>query len=167
MSHEGKKFSDASLLSGADHIGDGRSVVLFDYNRDGLTDIASINTNAPKLALFRNEVPSQNSFAAFRLIGANQADRKSEEKSNRDAYGARITIKVGDLSITEELRAGEGFSAQNSRTLLIGLGKAELIKSATVTWPSGRIQTFRNLPVRQLTIFREGDEAALSTPYSR
>lgn len=132
-----------------------------------MTDIASINTNAPKLVLFRNELPSKNNFAVFRLLGANQTGRKSDKNSNRDAYGARLTLKVGDLTITEELRAGEGFSAQNSRTLLIGLGEAKSIDSATVFWPSGRVQKFSNLPARQLMILREGDEAVLSAPYSR
>jgi uncharacterized protein YdiU (UPF0061 family) len=35
LSEQGKQFKDVSLLSGAAHLGDGRSVVLFDYDRDG------------------------------------------------------------------------------------------------------------------------------------
>lgn len=165
MSRKGKKFTDVSLLSGADHRGDGRSVVLLDFNRDGYMDIASINTNAPKLVLFKNEISSQNSFAAFQLIGANQTSNRSKKNSNRNAYGARLTLKVGSLTYVEELRAGEGFSAQNSSTIIIGLGSEENIDSVEVVWPSGRVQNFEGLPVRQLTILREGVPTAFSSPY--
>lgn len=142
-------------------------MVLLDYDRDGFADIASINTNAPKLVLFRNEITNGNNFAAFRLIGANQSGQKSSTQSNRDAYGARITLKAGELTITEELRAGEGFSAQNSRTLLVGLGREKAIESLTVTWPSGQVQTFTDLPVRQLITLNEGAAQSKISPYSR
>jgi hypothetical protein len=148
-------------------MGDGRSVVLLDYDRDGFTDIASINTNAPKLVLFRNEIFNDNNFAAFRLIGANITERRSQKNSNRDAYGAHLTLKAGGLTITEELRAGEGFSAQNSRTLLLGLGQAKAIEFLAVTWPSGQVQKFSNLPVRQLITLHEGITEPNLSPYSR
>ncbi|MGJ8695765.1 MAG: ASPIC/UnbV domain-containing protein [Verrucomicrobiaceae bacterium] len=167
LSKSGEQFSDVSLLSGADHLGDGRSVVLFDYNRDGRTDMASINTNAPKLVLFRNEVATANSFAAFRFEGGNVRDAAEAGRSNRDGYGTRITLTVGGRKIVEEHRAGEGFSAQNSRTLLVGLGEVKTIDSVLVQWPSGVTQTFENLPVNQLITFSERSDDFSTVPYRR
>lgn len=139
--------------------------MLFDYNRDGLTDIASINTNAPKLVLFKNEVPSTHRFAVLRFEGGNTTDQPSPNLSNRDGYGTRVTLEAGGITIVEELRAGEGFSAQNSRTLLIGLGDSEMIETAIVRWPSGREQRFKNLPVEQIITFKEGIEKFDVAPY--
>ncbi|MDE2810606.1 MAG: ASPIC/UnbV domain-containing protein, partial [Gemmatimonadota bacterium] len=39
-----------------------------------------------------------------------------------------------------EHRAGEGFSAQNSATLIVGLGAYQRVDAVHVRWPSGRVQ---------------------------
>ena len=155
LSHGGQKFTDVSLLSGADHRGDGRSVAVFDYNRDGMVDLATINTNAPKLLLLRNELESPHHFAFFRFQGANRI-AKSGKHSNRDGIGTQIIVKAGGQTYLEELRAGEGFSAQNSSTIHLGLGAATQIESLEVHWPSGKKETFKNLPVDQLITLTEG-----------
>jgi enediyne biosynthesis protein E4 len=167
LSDSGKSFSDVSLISGADHRGDGRSVVLLDYDRDGRMDIASINTNAPKLVLYRNEVPSTYRFAAFQFFGSNNKNATTPEASNRDGYGTRIVLELDGRTIVEELRAGVGFSAQNSKTLLIGLGEAKTIPLATVFWPSGKKTEYRNLPVDQLIAFSESSSEFTRKPYKR
>lgn len=167
LSDSGKEFSDVSLISGADHRGDGRSVVLLDYDRDGRMDIASINTNAPKLVLYRNEVPTTHNFAAFQFAGSNEKSEGSREVSNRDGYGTRLVLDLDGQTIVEELRAGVGFSAQNSKTLLIGLGDAKVIPVATVYWPSGKKTVYRQLPVDQLISFSEGSSEFTPMPYQR
>jgi hypothetical protein len=155
-SQNGKQFTDTTLLSGADHLGDGRSVALWDYDHDGKTDIASVNTNAPKLVLFHNQTPENpNHFIALRFEGGNQSPSASTELSNRDAYGTRITLICGNLTIIEEHRCGEGYSNQNSRTKLIGIGAAEKIDSLDITWPSGKTQQLQNIPVDQLITLKE------------
>lgn len=159
LSKEGKQFSDLSMLSGADHVGDGRSVVLLDYNRDGKPDIASVNTNAPKLVLYRNEVRStqENNFIALRLVGGNHSSLANAGLSNRDGYGTRITLRCGTRSFVEEHRCGEGYSAQNSNTLLIGIGKATSVDSATIQWPGGKRQLLSKIPAGKLITVHEED----------
>ena len=151
-------------VSGADHIGDGRSVVLWDYNHDGLTDIASVNTNAPKLVFYRNETDrittQRNNFLALRLIGGNGADSKSSRYSNRDGYGAKIQIKCDESSFYEEHRCGEGFSAQNSNTIIIGVGKEPMVRSVTISWPSGNITELPGLhPGVLVTVYENSEDS--------
>ncbi|MED5586612.1 MAG: ASPIC/UnbV domain-containing protein [Verrucomicrobiota bacterium] len=171
LNRDGRQFSDISMLSGADHVGDGRSVVLLDYNHDGKTDIASVNTNAPKLVLFRNEaLAEENHFIALRLVGGNRSNQARPGFSNRDGYGARITLHCGARSFVEEHRCGEGYSAQNSNTLLIGIGKANGVDSATIRWPGGKTQELPALPAGKLiTVYEEGgsgnDKPFTITPY--
>lgn len=163
----GRQFADLAFLSGMDHPGDGRSVVQFDYDRDGLPDIATISTNAPKLALFRNELGdgfpgiAGRGFVALRFEGGNRGDARGGGWSNRDGYGARVRIEAGGRTFIAEHRCGEGFSAQNSRTMLVGLGDAESIDRITVLWPSGREQESGPVPIGALVMVHENPADAL------
>lgn len=155
---------DVTNVSGADHIGDGRSVVLWDYNHDGLTDIASVNTNAPKLVFYRNETDKinaqKNNFLAIRLIGGNKTNLKSSHYSNRDGYGAKILLKCDGSSFFEEHRCGEGFSAQNSNTLIVGVGKEPMVRSATISWPSGQLTDLPSLlPGNLVTVYENSEDS--------
>ena len=132
LSRAGTQFTDLSLLSGADHKGDGRAMALLDYNGDGCLDMAVANTNKPSLVLFRNELRLKRPVIAIRLTGG--------AKVNRDAIGARVTVRTGARMQVRELQAGEGNAAQNSKTLIFGLGEAASAESVTVRWPDGQIQ---------------------------
>ena len=129
LSRRGQQFTDLSLLSGADHQGDGRAAAFLDYNRDGLTDIAVANTNKPTLTLFRNDLESSGGVIAIRLTGG--------AGMNADAIGARLTVKTAARSIVRELHCGEGNAAQNSKILLIATG-GSVAESLTVLWPNGQ-----------------------------
>jgi hypothetical protein len=156
LSHEGRQFTDLSLLSGADHKGDGRAVALLDYNRDGWTDLAVANTNKPSLVLFRNELRMPRQVIALRLIGGN--------KSTRDAIGARVILRTAGRSQVRELHCGEGNAAQNSKTLLFGLGEAMKAETVTIQWPSGTVQEIGHLDGGVLAVVTEGGEVSLA-PY--
>ena len=132
FSHAGRQFSDLSLLSGADHKGDGRAAALLDYNRDGLMDMAVANTNKPSLVFFKNQLRLPRKVVAVRLTGSG--------KSNRDAIGARVVVRTGERTQVRELHAGEGNAAQNSKTLLFGLGDAPQADAVTIRWPDGSSQ---------------------------
>ncbi len=168
LNHNGRQFSDVSMLSGADHVGDGRSVVLFDYNHDGKTDIASVNTNAPKLVLFRNQASptGRNNFIALRLVGGNRSSRARSGLSSRDGYGARITLNCGTRSFVQEHRCGEGYSAQNSNTLLIGIGESTVVDSATIHWPGGTTQELPALPAGKLITVHEESPSEEDKPFT-
>ncbi len=158
LSQRGERFTDLSALSGLDHPGDSRAFALLDFDRDGWLDVAVVNANAPLLQLFRNRIgdrpiaarpvaarpvaagPEASSrVLALRFAGGNRTARPDPEKSNRDGFGASVTVDLGDLRIVREHRAGEGFASQNRPTMLIGLGGHREVRSLTVRWPSGRV----------------------------
>ena len=113
-------------VSGLDSAEDGRAFVWLDYDRDGRIDIAKVNANAPLLQLFHNEIEGAGNFVAIRLLG--------------QGVGAWIEGIAGGVRVVRESHAGEGFAAQNSRTLLIGIGDAPGLTDLTVRWPSGAVQ---------------------------
>jgi ASPIC and UnbV len=157
LSHDGRQFSDVSLLSGADHKSDGRAVALLDYNRDGWTDIAVASTNKPTLLLWKNELRLPRGVIAIRLIGG--------PGSNRDAIGARLNARIGARVIVRELHAGEGNAAQNSKTILLGVGDAAAADSIAIRWPSGQTQEIGRTPVGQLVTVTEGVANVVTVPY--
>ncbi|MDB4491888.1 ASPIC/UnbV domain-containing protein [bacterium] len=158
---KGKQFDDLSHLSGMAHLGDGRSVARWDYDHDGWQDLVSINANAPKLVWYRNQLGDHlkdRHFLAVRFQG---------DESNRDGYGVRLRAEVGKTILAKETRCGEGFSAQNSSTLLLGLGSATKIDRLSVRWPSGKEQVFTDIEANQLMICHESKADPELLPYQK
>ncbi len=138
---EGRDFVDVSAVSGIDSRADGRVLARLDLDRDGFVDLAVANANAPTLELFRNRIGDRladRRFLAVRLVGGQGGGPADGSWSARDACGARVEIDAGGRRRSIEHRCGEGFGAQNSSTLLAGLGRAERIDRVAVRWPSGR-----------------------------
>lgn len=145
-------FVDASGVSGLDDEAAGRSFAIGDFNRDGWPDIALMNANSPRLRIYENQISRlqgepgvRAGVIAVRLFGSNTASTPDKTKSNRDGIGARIKADLGDTAVHRELRAGEGFGAQNSRTMLIGLGGRTAARSIEVRWPSGAVQSVNDV----------------------
>lgn len=177
ISSEGKQFTDVSGVSGLDDPGDGRAFAVLDYDRDGWPDVATVNANAPWLQLFRNEIESVSGdggrMVALRFVGGNDTDRPSASWSARDGFGATVTLDVGGRRILREHRAGEGMAAQNSATLIVGLGETEQARALSVRWPSGRRHTTDHADAGTLlTVYENADqsptgEAFVRSPYRR
>ena len=174
LSSRGQRFTDLTGISGAGHTGDGRTFALLDFDRDGWCDIASVNSNAPKLVLFRNEIgglidkATPRGTIALRFLGGNTSPSPSARFSNRDGYGARVSVELEGLTLTREHTCGQGVFTQNSTTMLIGIGEAQSVKSVTVRWPSGVQQTVESVSPGTLLTVRENAEAGSAfsrTPY--
>ena len=171
----GADFVRLSLVSGADSLADGRAYGLFDYDRDGWSDFAVVNSNVPGFELFRNRIGTlagRNRMIAVRLVGGNHSAEPSAEYSARDGYGARILLQAGPLRKQVEHRSHDGYSAQNSATEVIGLGARAAADSLSVRWPSGREQSTREVPAGSLvTVFENPahsptGEAFVLEPYT-
>lgn len=159
LNSNASEFKDVSLLSGADAIADGRTFGLFDYNHDGWQDIALGNVNEPHLQIFHNNhqrLPdASNGFVAIRLVGGNKTTEPSKQFSSRDGYGAKVTVLTGEKILLRDLKCGEGFSSQNSTTMIIGLGNSKGAESIVVRWPSGHEQSLENADSGSLITFFE------------
>jgi hypothetical protein len=151
-------FVDLSAVSGLDHPGDGRAAARLDFDLDGLPDLAVTYANAPRLRLYRNQVPRHGGFVAVRLVGSAVAGEPSRGRTARDACGTRIRLRAGDLVVARERRCGDGFAAQHSATLLLGLGEAEQARDLEILWPSGQSQQLGEVAAGQLVVAHEGGE---------
>jgi hypothetical protein len=151
-------FLDLSGVSGLDDSADGRSFAWLDFDRDGWQDLVVVNANAPLTQLFRNrlgDLGGPGRVIAVEVEGANRADQSTPGSSNRDGIGARVEARVGDRLLVREFRAGEGFAAQNSATLLVGIGTEDAAEQVTLHWPSGRSQRANQVPAGSRVRFEE------------
>ncbi|MEO1935392.1 MAG: ASPIC/UnbV domain-containing protein [Myxococcales bacterium] len=163
-------FEDISGVSGIDHPADGRAMGLVDYDRDGWLDLAIVNANSPMLQLYRNGIEKlvgPRPILAVRLRGGNHSPSPNDEFGPRDGFGAIVEVEIEGVRLIREHRAGEGFAAQNSSTLLIGLGPGAEGGKVTVRWPSGRSQELAYAAAGSLvTVFENASEAPDGSGFS-
>jgi hypothetical protein len=153
----GEAFRDVSGVSGLDSDADGRAFAILDLDRDGFSDLAVVGSNRPLFQLFRNRMGEGRAanLVGLRFVGGNRSAAPSDTWSARDAYGARVTLELSRETLLRAHRSSEGMAAQNSATLVVGLGADERVRKLTVHWPSGRTQTFEDLPAGELYTLHE------------
>ena len=125
----------------------GRSLVKLDFNRDGRADFAVSSLDVPA-ALVGNRTESTGHFLSVELHGVT---------SSRDAIGAAVTVRAGELEQTQWLSAGDGFQASNERQLVFGLGNHARIDNLVISWPSGLSQEFADVETDQELVLVEGN----------
>lgn len=140
LNTRGARFADVSAVTGLDHVDDGRTLALVDWDHDGDVDVWLANRTGPRVRFLRNDVPTDHHWISLRLVG------DPRRGTNRDAIGARIELTVEDdtpRTLHRSLRAGDGYLSQSSKWILIGLGDATRISRLAVRWPgSGSIEVF-------------------------
>jgi hypothetical protein len=122
-----------------------RGCAFGDFDNDGDLDILVVNLNEPP-SLLRNDLAGDNRWLKIKLIGT---------KSNRSAIGARVVVKVGDATQTQEVMSQSSFLSSNDPRLHFGLGpaaKAEI----RIRWPNGDWQELGEFPANRLLTVKEG-----------
>jgi len=142
-------FSDVSAAIGMDFLEDGRAFAIADFDQDGRQEVFLKNRNGPQLRLLKNEIEDLPPSIVFLLRGT---------KSNRDAIGAMVTVETESGRQTRMLQAGSGFLSQHGKQVFFGLGKAKGPVRASIRWPSGLLQEFRDLPPNHRIWIEEGSE---------
>jgi hypothetical protein len=117
----------------------GRGLAYGDFDRDGDVDILLTTNNGPAF-LYRNDQTAGNRSIRFRLVGT---------KSNRDAVGAVVKIFYNGQIERRTVRGGSSYLSQSELPVTFGVGQRDKIDRATVDWPSGRTEDFKNLEVRK------------------
>jgi enediyne biosynthesis protein E4 len=130
--------ADGTYVEGAEAAGilsftRGRGAALADFNLDGLLDLVEVNLGAPTV-LWRN-------------VGAGTPDsplpmgswlglRVTQPGANRDAIGAVVEVRVGDVVQRRELTIGGGHISGQLGPIHFGIGQATSAE-VRVRWPDG------------------------------
>lgn len=140
----GAGFTDVTARTGlAEDRSDGRGLAAIDAGNDGRLGLVEINEGQP-LRYYRNAQDNGGAWIGFKLVGT---------RSNRDAFGATVAVRLKDKTLTREVEPGNGYMAQSDARLHFGLGKDPKIEEISVRWPSGLRQALPKLePGRYHTI---------------
>jgi enediyne biosynthesis protein E4 len=112
-----------------------RGVAFGDFDRDGRVDAVVTRLNEPPV-LLRNVMGEGNHWIALQLIGA---------RSNRDAIGARVTVRSGGVTQVNRVTTSTGYACSSELTVHFGLGRSSRADSIEIEWPSGLRQTLTNV----------------------
>jgi enediyne biosynthesis protein E4 len=122
-----------------------RGCAFGDFDNDGDLDILIVNLNEPP-SLLRNDLSGGNHWLKVKLTGST---------SNRSAIGARVVLKAGNSTQTQELHSQSSFLSCNDPRLHFGLGK-EMKATIDVRWPSGKWESIPPVNADQLISIKEG-----------
>jgi tetratricopeptide (TPR) repeat protein len=127
-----------------------RGSVVFDYDNDGDQDLFIVNSGQPA-RLLRNDTVTGNHWLTLQLVGM---------LSNRDGFGARVSVACGGRAWVQEHRSGVSYLSQDDPRLHFGLGSCTAVDSVTVRWPSGSTQTLTDVAVDRVVRIEESPPAA-------
>jgi hypothetical protein len=153
--HDGT-FTDATPESGLDRLPllSRRGVAFGDVDNDGKIDALILNIDGTPTLLI-NRTQNAGHAALFHLIGT---------QSNKAAIGARITVTAGDLVQFNEVRGGSSYLSQNDLRLHFGLAAHTEMDSVQILWPSGKLESYKQLPTDFIYSIVEGSGIREKTP---
>lgn len=114
-----------------------------DLDNDGDLDLVLNNVNMPSL-IYENksrQLTPQNATLTFILHG---------EQGNSFALGSKITVKIGEQMIYQELSPMRGFMSTVDNRIHVGLGNTTLVDSIYVHWPNNKVTILTNVKPNQL-----------------
>jgi hypothetical protein len=109
---------------------------------------------APTLLLNTSE--NRNQSITFRL---------TQTKGNREAIGARLTLRTSKHQRIQEVQAGASYMSQNDLRLHFGLGANEKIESVEVRWTNGETETVTGVMTGRIINITQAKGVTASVPY--
>ena len=119
-----------------------------DLDNDGDLDIVINNLDGAP-AVLRNDGGNRQNFLIVDLEGRG---------GNRSAFGARVTVRAGDLVQVNERRSGGSYLSQNDVRLHFGLAMQPDVHSVEVRWPNGAVQKVTELPINAFIRITQGTD---------
>jgi enediyne biosynthesis protein E4 len=152
LRNTGKEFIDVSAASGAVFSQPwlSRGMAIGDIDNDGRLD-AVVTTNDGPIHILHNETPTQNHWLLLKLVG---------HKSNRDAIGAEVKLVTAKGQQLATVSTAGSYLSSSDKRVHFGLGSESTAQSIEIRWPSGIVQTLKNVRANQILTVDEPASAA-------
>ena len=122
-----------------------RGSFLLDFDNDGRLDVL-VTAMGDRVFLLHNRDQSGHHWLTLDLQGT---------KSNRDGFGAGITVTAGGKRQYAEARCPAAFLGTSDRRVHFGLGSSKTVDKVEIRWPSGTVQTLNSVPADQILKVKE------------
>jgi len=129
-----------------------RGLAVGDLFNDGNMDLVVEDLVGSPMVLRNPGIPGRH-WVSFELVGT---------KSNRMAIGARLKLVAGGMTQTDEIHSGGSYLSQSDVRVHFGLGSATKIDSLEIRWPSGQVDTIKNLEADKFYSVLEGQGIVLA-----
>jgi hypothetical protein len=157
------RFEDVSQRGGTGIMNPfaSRGCAFGDFDNDGDIDVV-VNTVNDLPQLLRCDSTVKQNWIKVRAIGT---------KSNRSAIGARLRCvthpadEKNPHQQLDEVRSGGSYISQNDLRVHFGLGKAERVELLEIRWPSGAVDTLKDIKPNQLIYVKEGQGVLRSVQF--
>jgi hypothetical protein len=152
----GERFVDVSETAGEvfKKLWVARGMAIGDLDNDGRLD-AVVTTNDGPAYVLHNETTSGNHWLLLKLVG---------HKSNRDAIGASVKLITPSGEQFATVTTAGSYLSSSDKRVHFGLGKEQTVESVEIRWPSGIVQTVRNIPADQILQVDEALAPASTRP---
>ncbi len=147
----GKGFVDVSAESGAifQKPWVARGMATGDLDNDGRVD-AVVSTNEGPAYVLHNETPAENHWILLKLVG---------HQSNRDGIGAEVKAVTASGAQFATVTTASSYLSASDKRVHFGLGKNEVVQQIQVRWPSGIVQTLKDVHANQILQIDEPSES--------
>jgi hypothetical protein len=138
-----------------------RGCAFGDYDNDGDIDFV-VNCVNDKPQLVRCDSTLKHNWIKVRTMGT---------KSNRSGIGARLRCvaqipgEAKPHSQIDEVRSGGGYFSQSDLRVHFGIGKAEKVNLLEIRWPSGAVDTLKDVQPNQVIYVKEGEGIVRNVTY--
>ena len=156
QSTNGRRFAEVSRQSGPGFAEPavGRTLLAGDIDNDGDEDLIVTN-NGGALDVLRNNAGRERHALTVRVAGV-RSPSASLRASNRNGIGARVTVTAQGRTQMREVKSGSSYLGQNDLRVHFGLGDATRVERLDVRWPTGDVETIRDVAADQIVTITEG-----------
>jgi len=125
-----------------------RGSAVGDLNGDGRLDVVVSALSAPA-EIWMNQSPAGAHWLELALEGT---------KSNRDAIGARIKVTTKSMTQYNHVTHASGYASSSAGPVHFGLGPDASAASIEIRWPSGIVQTLKDVAADRILRVKEPEK---------